>query len=64
MDDRDERVDIKSKDADLIGIPYRLVTGRSIQVGKIELVNRKTKDIQEVYISDVISILLEEINGI
>ena len=64
LDDRDERIGIKFKDADLIGIPYRLVIGRSIQVGKVELVNRKTKGIQEVYISDVVSVLLEEIQEV
>ncbi len=42
LDDRDERAGVKFKDADLIGIPYRVVTGRSLQEGKVEVVKRAT----------------------
>jgi prolyl-tRNA synthetase len=61
LDDRDERAGIKFKDADLIGIPYRLVTGRSIERDSIELVDRKTKTTQEVSISEIVTILLQKI---
>lgn len=44
LDDRDERAGVKFKDADLVGIPFRIVTGRSIAEGKVELVNRATKE--------------------
>jgi prolyl-tRNA synthetase len=44
LDDRDERAGVKFKDADLVGIPFRIVTGRSITEGKVELVNRATKE--------------------
>ncbi len=43
LDDRDERAGVKFKDADLIGIPYRIVTGRSLKEGKVEIVERATK---------------------
>ena len=43
LDDRDERAGVKFKDADLIGIPYRIVTGRSIAKGQVELVQRNTR---------------------
>jgi len=54
LDDRDERAGVKFKDADLIGIPYRVVTGRSIANGKVEVVERATRKTQEVAIDDLI----------
>ena len=47
LDDRDERAGVKFKDADLIGIPFRIVTGRSLKDGKVEVVQRATKQSQE-----------------
>ncbi len=44
LDDRSERPGVKFKDADLIGIPYRVVIGdRNLKQGKVELFNRATK---------------------
>jgi len=40
LDDRDERAGVKFKDADLIGIPYRINIGRGVVEGKVELVDR------------------------
>ncbi|UZQ55416.1 proline--tRNA ligase [Trichothermofontia sichuanensis B231] len=57
LDDRDERAGVKFKDADLIGIPYRIVTGRSLKQGKVEVVTRATKASQEVPVSEVASTL-------
>jgi prolyl-tRNA synthetase len=57
LDDRNERAGVKFKDADLIGIPYRLVTGRSLQQGKIEVVKRASKESQEVALEDVVTTL-------
>lgn len=54
LDDRDERAGVKFKDADLIGIPYRIVTGRSLKDGKVELVARATKASEDVLIEDVV----------
>jgi prolyl-tRNA synthetase len=53
LDDRDERAGVKFKDADLIGIPYRIVTGRSLQDGKVEVVQRATKESQNIAIAEV-----------
>jgi len=57
FDDRDERAGVKFKDAELIGIPYRLVTGKSLQEGKVELVERKSGNVEKVELSEVIAIL-------
>jgi len=61
LDDRNERAGVKFKDAELIGIPYRIVTGKSLKDGKVEMVERSTKAVQEVAISDVVSTLKEAI---
>lgn len=55
LDDRDERAGVKFKDADLIGIPYRIVTGRAISNGKVEVVQRATKESAEIAIEEVVS---------
>jgi len=44
LDDRSERPGVKFKDADLIGIPYRVVIGpKRLKEGKVELFTRATK---------------------
>lgn len=63
LDDRDERAGVKFKDADLIGIPYRIVTGRSLQAGKVEVVHRATKKSQEIPLAEVASTLKQWIDA-
>ncbi len=49
LDDRDERAGVKFKDADLIGIPYRINIGKKVTDGSAELVTRaglKSEDIK------------------
>jgi len=43
LDDRDERPGVKFKDADLIGVPLRIVVGKKLASGLVELVERKTR---------------------
>jgi len=63
LDDRNERAGVKFKDADLVGIPYRIVTGRSLQQGKVEVVVRATHESQEVAIADVVATLKQRITA-
>ncbi|RMF25668.1 MAG: proline--tRNA ligase [Cyanobacteria bacterium J083] len=63
LDDRKERAGVKFKDAELIGIPYRLVTGRSLESGKVELVTRATKKSEEIFLSEVVSLLQQKIKS-
>ncbi|MEG4013575.1 MULTISPECIES: proline--tRNA ligase [unclassified Microcoleus] len=63
LDDRDERAGVKFKDADLIGIPYRIVTGRSLKSGKVEIVERATHKSHEILIEEVNSTLKEWIEA-
>ena len=62
LDDRDERAGVKFKDADLIGIPYRIVTGRSLANGKVEVVLRRTHQSQEIAIDEVATTLKQWID--
>ena len=54
LDDRPERAGVKFKDADLIGIPYRINIGRKVAEGVVELFDRRTKTSEDVKISDVV----------
>lgn len=50
MDDRDERPGVKFKDADLLGMPIRVVIGkRGLDNNEIEVVSRKTKEVQKIH---------------
>ncbi|MFN7919636.1 MAG: YbaK/EbsC family protein [Bryobacteraceae bacterium] len=44
LDDRDERPGVKFKDADLIGVPVRINIGKKVSEGKVEVVNRRTRE--------------------
>ncbi len=60
FDDRDERPGVKFKDADLIGVPYRVTLGkRKLAQGLAEIFQRSTKQIQDVKLEAVVSALLE-----
>jgi prolyl-tRNA synthetase len=48
LDDRDERPGVKFKDADLIGIPYRITVGKKLSDGKVEFLERRTRSSEEV----------------
>jgi prolyl-tRNA synthetase len=57
LDDRNERAGVKFKDADLVGIPFRIVTGRSLKAGKVEVVQRATGSSEEIALADVVPTL-------
>jgi prolyl-tRNA synthetase len=54
LDDRDERAGVKFKDADLIGIPYRINVGKKVAEGVVELFDRRAKRSEDVKIGDVV----------
>ncbi|HWZ41826.1 MAG TPA: proline--tRNA ligase [Candidatus Saccharimonadales bacterium] len=43
LDDRDERPGVKFKDADLVGIPFRINVGKKVTEGQVEVVSRSTR---------------------
>ena len=63
LDDRPERAGVKFKDADLIGIPWRVVAGRDAESGKVELLNRSNKYSQLLSSEEAIEMLLKEFQG-
>jgi len=52
LDDRDERPGVKFKDADLIGVPFRIVVGKKLAGGLVELVDRKTRQATDVPVQE------------
>jgi len=53
LDDRDERAGVKFKDADLVGIPYRINVGKKVTEGKVEVVSRSTRASEDANIADI-----------
>ena len=58
LDDRKERAGVKFKDADLIGIPWRIVVGRDAASGQVELVRRRDRSMQSLNHGDALKQLL------
>jgi prolyl-tRNA synthetase len=54
LDDRDERAGVKFKDADLIGVPYRITIGKKIADEKVELFDRKAKQSKDVGLDEIV----------
>jgi prolyl-tRNA synthetase len=53
LDDRDERPGVKFKDADLVGIPYRVTVGKKVTEGTVEVVQRSTREMQDASIAEI-----------
>jgi prolyl-tRNA synthetase len=54
LDDRDERPGVKFKDADLVGIPFRVNVGKKVTEGMLEVVNRSTRQSHDVSIGAIV----------
>jgi prolyl-tRNA synthetase len=55
MDDRDERAGVKFKDADLIGIPWRIVLGeKNLKEGFVEIKERRSGKIEKVKVEEAV----------
>jgi prolyl-tRNA synthetase len=61
LDDRDERPGVKFKDADLIGVPFRIVVGKKLGSGLVELAERKTKKSTDVAVADAAQAVAERL---
>jgi len=61
LDDRDERAGVKFKDADLVGIPYRINVGKKAAAGQVELVTRATSTSVDVAIGEVVALVKERV---
>lgn len=63
LDDRDERAGVKFKDADLIGVPFRITIGKRLGEGMVEAVERRTKQTTAVALGEATAFLRRAING-
>jgi prolyl-tRNA synthetase len=61
LDDRDERAGVKFKDADLVGIPFRINVGKKAASGVVELVTRATSTSVDVPIADTLALVKERV---
>lgn len=52
VDDRDERPGVKFKDADLLGFPWRVTLGKTLENGQVELRRRSTKEQSLIALDD------------
>jgi prolyl-tRNA synthetase len=57
LDDRDERPGVKFKDADLIGVPYRITVGKKLAGGMVELVERKGRKATDIPVKEAVEAL-------
>jgi prolyl-tRNA synthetase len=63
LDDRDERAGVKFKDADLIGIPFRVTVGpKKLAEGKVEIMSRRSKEVVDLPIDEVEAFILSKIS--
>lgn len=62
IDDRKERAGVKFKDADLIGIPWRIVVGRDASEGTVELVCRSSREVQKLPHAEAVNCLTKALH--
>ena len=62
LDDRDERPGVKFKDADLVGIPYRITVGKKVTEDTVEVVTRSTRVVADARISAIVEYFQRELN--
>ncbi len=63
LDDRGERPGVKFKDADLIGIPYRITVGKKLAEGLVEVVERKTKRTKDTAAAEAAAAVRNAVTG-
>ena len=59
LDDRDERPGVKFKDADLVGIPFRITVGKKVTEGTVEVVIRSPHEVRDATITRVVEYFQE-----
>ncbi|MFR1671722.1 MAG: His/Gly/Thr/Pro-type tRNA ligase C-terminal domain-containing protein, partial [Candidatus Gastranaerophilaceae bacterium] len=64
LDDRDERAGVKFKDADLIGFPYRITAGKTVNEGFVEYKTRETGELEKVTPEDAVKHIVEAVKNI
>jgi prolyl-tRNA synthetase len=63
LDDREERPGVKFKDADLVGLPFRITIGKKLKDNQVEFFTRRTKSSQDVALENVVSVVAAAITS-
>jgi prolyl-tRNA synthetase len=63
LDDRDERPGVKFKDADLIGAPWRIVAGKKLAEGLVEVIERGSREKRDVPVGEAAALVAAQIGG-
>ena len=63
LDDRDERPGVKFKDAELVGIPWRITVGKKLAQGIVEVVERRTGKLTEVPVGEAVEFVRKGLAG-
>lgn len=53
LDDRIGRLGVRLKDIDLMGIPYKIIIGKTLKEGKVEVKERRTGDTKLISVEEV-----------
>jgi len=61
LDDRDDRAGVKFKDADLVGIPYRINVGKKAAGGQVELVTRASRSSEDVALLEAAALVKKRV---
>ena len=62
LDDRDERAGVKFKDADLIGIPWRVIIGeKNLKEGLVEIKERSTGRVEKVKAAEAVEVMINKL---
>jgi len=62
LDDRDERAGVKFKDADLIGVPFRITLGpKRLEEGNVEIKCRRSGEVRIIALQEVVPFLLDAV---
>jgi prolyl-tRNA synthetase len=64
LDDRDERAGVKFKDADIIGIPFRITIGKRFAEGFVEFTDRLRHESANIPTTDIASHLAARISAV
>ncbi len=60
-DDRDLSPGVKFKDADLIGVPWRITVGKKLAEGKVEITERRTGERNEIAVAEAAAWIAERV---
>jgi prolyl-tRNA synthetase len=61
-DDRNERAGVKFKDADLIGLPFRIAVGKKgMAEGVVEVKRRNSTEVRKMKIDEVVKVVAAEV---